>query len=70
MLNLRPSIQDQAQSQFPIQVLPGATSLNVRIGNPAVVNSDLDLYLFDCTTGSCVQRAVSGSATADEQVSV
>jgi hypothetical protein len=42
----------------------------VRIGNPAVVNSDLDLYLFDCTTGSCVQRAVSGSATADEQVAV
>jgi len=70
VLNLRPSIQDQAQSQFPISVLPGAASLRVKIGNPTVVNSDLDLYLFDCTTGSCVQRAVSGSATADEQVAV
>ncbi|TCO65839.1 S8 family serine peptidase [Actinocrispum wychmicini] len=70
VLNLRPTIAEGKQSQFPITVVPGSTSLRVTTGNPSVAASDLDLYLFNCTTGSCVQTAVSGGATADEQVTI
>jgi hypothetical protein len=59
-----------AQQQYPINVPAGSTAISVRIGNASDNAADLDLYLFDCHTGTCVQRAASTSGSANESVSV
>jgi hypothetical protein len=59
-----------AQQQYPLTVPAGSTNVAARIGNASDTGADLDLYLFDCHTGSCVLRASSTSATATESVSV
>jgi hypothetical protein len=66
----RPSIADQAQLQFPVTVTAGSTQLRVKIGNPSDLGADLDLVLFNCTTGSCVQAAISADGDSEEAVTV
>ncbi|HEX6357166.1 S8 family serine peptidase [Actinophytocola sp.] len=66
----RPSIADQAATEFPIEVLPGATQLRATIGNPSDVTADLDLILQRCTTGTCVTVASSTSSSSQEAVTV
>jgi hypothetical protein len=66
----RPTIAEGAQAQFQIPVTAGAKQLKVRIGNPADLSADLDLYLFNCTTGSCVQVASSADGDAEESVTI
>jgi hypothetical protein len=58
------------QQQYVISVPAGSTSISVRIGNASDNAADLDLYLFDCHTGTCVQRAASTSGSANESVAV
>lgn len=65
-----PTISDGEQRQFPVTVPDGATQLTARIGNPADTAADLDLHLFDCTSGSCVQAAVGADDDSEEQVTV
>lgn len=48
----------------------GTTRLTVQIFQNAGPTADLDLYVFDCTTGTCVLRGASESATANETVNV
>jgi subtilisin family serine protease len=69
-LTIRPNIADLEQQQRQIQVAPGATSLRAAIGNPSDVNADLDLFLFNCTTGTCVLVAQSADGDSDEAVTV
>jgi hypothetical protein len=59
-----------AQQQYSINVPAGSTSISARIGNASDNAADLDLFLFDCHTGSCVLRAQSTSGSANESVSV
>ncbi len=59
-----------AQRLIDITVPAGATRLEVRIGNPSDPQADLDLFLFNCTSGTCVQAASSASGSAEESVSV
>lgn len=59
-----------AQQQYTISVPAGSTSISARIGNASDNAADLDLYLFDCHTGSCVLRAQSTSGSANEAVYV
>ncbi|MET0132025.1 MAG: S8 family serine peptidase [Kibdelosporangium sp.] len=69
-LTLRPTIADLAQQQRQINVLPGATSLRVGIKNTSDAAADLDLLVYNCTTGSCVLWAASADADSDEAVSI
>ncbi|MBP2322996.1 subtilisin family serine protease [Kibdelosporangium banguiense] len=69
-LVIRPTIADLAQQQRAIQVLPGSTSLRAAIGNTSDGTADLDLFLFNCTTGTCVLAAQSADGDSDEAVSV
>lgn len=69
-LTLRPSIAQGTQREFPVTVLPGSTSLRAAIKNPGDAKADLDLYVFNCTTGSCVRWAQSADSDADESVAV
>jgi hypothetical protein len=65
-----PTIADGAQSQFPIVVTAGSSSLRVKIGNTSDLGADLDLFLFNCTSGTCVQAASSADGDSEEAVTV
>jgi subtilisin family serine protease len=69
-LTLRPNIAEGVQQQYGINVPAGSTALKVAIKNPSVASADLDLFLFNCSSGSCVLAAQSADADADESVAV
>jgi Subtilase family/Bacterial pre-peptidase C-terminal domain len=58
-----------AQQIYDVTVPAGSTRITSQIGNASDSRADLDLFLFDCTTGSCVLRSSSTSASANEFVS-
>ncbi|WP_089921736.1 S8 family serine peptidase [Lentzea albida] len=66
----RPSIANLAQQQYPITVAPGSTRLTVTIGNPADQGADLDLLVYNCTSGSCVLAGQSADADSEESVTI
>jgi hypothetical protein len=66
----RPTIGDGAQSQFPVTVGAGATALRAKIGNTSDLGADLDLFVFDCTTGTCVQAGVMADGDSEEEVTI
>jgi hypothetical protein len=59
-----------AQQQFVMQVPAGTTSLRATIGNASDKGADLDLFVFNCTSGSCVLAAQSAGGSAEETVTV
>ncbi|HEX2134194.1 MAG TPA: S8 family serine peptidase [Actinophytocola sp.] len=65
-----PTIADGAEQQFPVTVEEGATELRAKIGNTADLGADLDLYVFDCTSGSCVQAGVTADGDSEEEVRI
>jgi hypothetical protein len=65
-----PSIADGGQQQFQVNVTPGTTSLRAAIGSPSDLNADLDLFAYNCSTGSCVLAAQSAGSTAEEALTV
>ncbi len=65
-----PTIAHHAQAQFPISVTAGATSLRVTIGSTSDPAADLDLFLFNCTSGSCVLAAQNADGDSEESVTV
>jgi hypothetical protein len=57
------------QQTYDINVPAGSTSITAKIGNASDAAADLDLYLYDCHTGSCVLKSSSTSGSAEEFVS-
>lgn len=57
------------QQMHDIVVPPGSKLISARIGNASDPVADLDLFLFDCTSGSCVPRSQSRGPTSEEAVS-
>jgi subtilisin family serine protease len=66
----RPTLAHHAQQQFEVILPAGATNYTVTTGNASDVRSDIDLFVFDCSAGPCVQRGSGTTATAVERVSV
>jgi subtilase family protein/pre-peptidase len=58
------------QQTYNITVPAGTTSLNASIGGASDPGADLDLFLYNCTTGTCVLAGSSTSSTANESVTV
>jgi hypothetical protein len=58
-----------AQQVYDVTVPAGSTLITAQIGNASDTRADLDLFLFDCTTGTCVLKSQSTSASANEFVS-
>jgi hypothetical protein len=58
-----------AQQLYNVDVPAGSTLISARIGNASDNAADLDLYLYDCHTGSCVLKSSSTSGSAEEFVS-
>jgi hypothetical protein len=65
-----PTIAHGAQAQFPVTVAAGSTSLRATIGGPSDPSADLDLFVFNCTTGTCVQAGVNADGDSEESVTI
>jgi hypothetical protein len=66
----RPTITEGTQQVYDVTVPAGATSLRATIGRPADAGADLDLVVFDCTSGSCVQAGLSADGDSEESVTL
>jgi hypothetical protein len=64
------SIANLAQQQYPITVSAGSTSLRATIGGTSDPAADLDLYVFNCTTGTCVLAGQSADGDSEESVTI
>ncbi len=64
------SINNLQQQQYPTTVTAGSTSLRATIGNPSDPRADLDLFVFNCTTGTCVLAGQSADGDSEESVTV
>ncbi|HVK21758.1 MAG TPA: S8 family serine peptidase [Actinokineospora sp.] len=66
----RPTIANLAQQQRPVAVTAGTTALRATIGNPSDLAADLDLFVFNCTTGTCVLAGQSADGDSEESVTI
>ena len=64
------SINNLQQQQYPTTVTAGSTSLRATIGNPSDPRADLDLFVFNCTSGTCVLAGQSADGDSEESVTV
>lgn len=65
-----PTIAHQAQQTFDVSVPAGTTQLRAAIGSPSDPGADLDLFVFNCTTGTCVQAGYSADGDSEESVAI
>jgi subtilisin family serine protease len=64
------SIAHHAQEVFFVSVVPGSTSLRATIGSPSDPAADLDLFVFNCTSGTCVQAGSNADGDSEESVTI
>jgi hypothetical protein len=65
-----PKIDNGVQQQSQVNVTPGSTSLRATIGSPSDAAADLDLAVFNCTSGSCVLAGQSADGDSEESVTI
>ena len=65
-----PSIANHAQNITFVTVDPGSTSLRATIGSPSDPAADLDLFVFNCTAGPCVQAGSNADGDSEESVTI
>jgi hypothetical protein len=66
----RPSIGAGKQQVYDVNVGAGATSLRATIGRTSDTGADLDLAVFDCTSGKCVEAGSSADGDSEESVTL
>jgi len=65
-----PSIANLGQNVTFVTVDAGSTSLRATIGSTSDPGADLDLYVFDCHTGSCALVGQSADGDSEESVTI
>jgi hypothetical protein len=65
-----PTIANAQQQQFQVSVSPGSTQLRATIGSTSDPAADLDLYVYNCTSGSCVLAGQSADGDSEESVTL
>jgi hypothetical protein len=65
-----PTIAHHAQQFYDVTVTAGSTSLRATIGSPSDPAADLDLFVFNCTTGTCVQAGSNADGDSEESVTI
>jgi hypothetical protein len=65
-----PTIANGAQQQRLVTVAAGSTSLRATIGSPSDPGADLDLFVFNCTSGTCVLAGQSADGDSEESVTI
>ncbi|MEV1119683.1 S8 family serine peptidase [Actinosynnema sp. NPDC049800] len=66
----RPTIANAAVQQYDLTVAPGSTSLRATIGKTSDVSADLDLFVYNCTTGTCVLAGQAADGDSEESVTI
>lgn len=66
----RPTIADATVQAYDLVVAPGSTSLRATIGRTSDVSADLDLFVYNCTSGTCVLAGQSADGDSEESVTV
>ena len=56
--------------EYVVNVTPGSTSLRATIGNPSDPGADLDLFVFNCTSGSCALAGLNADGDSEESVTI
>jgi hypothetical protein len=69
-LRATPSIAHHAQQTFPVVVAAGSTSLRATIGGPSDPAADLDLFVYNCTSGTCVLAGQNADGDSEESVTI
>jgi hypothetical protein len=64
------TIAHLAQQQYQTVVTAGSTSLRATIGSPSDPAADLDLFVYNCTTGTCVLAGQSADGDSEESVTI
>jgi subtilisin family serine protease len=65
-----PTIDHHEMQQFAVDVAASSTSLRATIGSPSDPAADLDLFVFNCTTGSCVLAGQNADGDSEESVTI
>jgi subtilisin family serine protease len=65
-----PTIAHHAQEVFFVTVAAGSTSLRATIGSPSDPAADLDLFVYNCTSGSCVLAGQNADGDSEESVTI
>jgi len=65
-----PTVADGEQQQFDFEVTAGSTSLRATIGGTSDPAADLDLFVYNCTTGTCVLAGQSADGDSEESVTI
>jgi hypothetical protein len=66
----RETIANHAVKEFMVEIPEGTTSLRATIGNPSDPAADLDLYVYNCTTGTCVEAGRNADGDSEESVTI
>lgn len=64
------TIAQGESKQFRVPVTAGTTSLRATIGNTSDAGADLDLTVYDCSTGTCRQAGQSADGDSEESVTI
>jgi subtilase family protein/pre-peptidase len=65
-----PTIANLAQQTYTVNVASSSSSLRATIGGPSDPAADLDLFVFNCTSGSCVLVGQSADGDSEESVTI
>jgi hypothetical protein len=65
-----PTIANLQQQQYVVNVAAGSTSLRATIGGTSDLAADLDLFVFNCTSGTCVLAGQSADGDSEESVTI
>ena len=65
-----PTIANLEVQEYPITVTAGSTSLRATIGGTSDPAADLDLFVYNCTTGTCVLAGQNADGDSEESVTI
>ena len=69
-LRATPSIANGDQQPRDVTVTASSTSLRATIGGTSDPAADLDLFVYNCTTGTCVLAGQSADGDSEESVTI
>ena len=64
------SIAHHAQQTYDTTVTAGSTSFRATIGSPSDPAADLDLFVYNCTSGTCVLAGQAADGDSEESVTI
>ena len=65
-----PTIAHHAMQTYDVTIPAGATSLRATIGSPSDPAADLDLFVYNCTSGTCVLAGQNADGDSEESVTI